>query len=48
MSLPDWVLKFREPKTEIKFIGNNYYKYAVEYRYNPSKKRTDKVTGVLL
>jgi len=20
--LPDWALKFREPKTEIKFIGN--------------------------
>jgi len=48
MPLPDWALKFREPKTEIKFIGNGYYKYAVEYRYNPSKKRTDKVTGILL
>jgi hypothetical protein len=35
MSLPDWVLKFRERKTEINIIGNNYYKYAVEYRYNP-------------
>lgn len=48
MSLPQWVLKFREPKTEIKAIKGGYYKYAVTYKYNPKKKRTDKITGVLL
>lgn len=48
MALPEWVLKFREPKTEIKAIKGGYYKYAVEYRYNARKKRTDKITGVLL
>ena len=48
MALPEWVLKFREPKTEIKFIKGGYYKYAVEYKYNAQKKRTDKITGVLL
>lgn len=48
MSLPAWVLKFKEPKTEIKSIKGGYYKYAVEYKYNAQKKRTDKITGVLL
>lgn len=48
MALPNWVLKFKEPKTEIKSIKGGYYKYAVEYRYNALKKRTDKITGVLL
>ena len=48
MALPEWVLKFKEPKTEIKAIKGGYYKYAVEYKYNAQKKRTDKITGVLL
>jgi hypothetical protein len=48
MAFPEWVLKFREPKTEIKLVKGGYYKYAVEYRYNAGKKRTDKVTGALL
>src|ERR1019366_5397831 len=48
MSIPQWALKFREPKTEIKLIRGVYYKYAIEYKYNPQKKRTDKVTiGIL-
>lgn len=48
MILPVWVLKFKEPKTEIKFINGGYYKYAVAYKYNPTKGRTDKISGVLL
>lgn len=48
MSLPEWVQKFKEPKTEIKYIKGGYYKYKVAYKYNPQKKRTDKITGVLL
>ena len=48
MSFPEWVRNFREPKTEIKLVKGGYYKYAIEYRYNPERKRTDKVTGVLL
>lgn len=48
MALPEWVLKFREPKTEIKAIKGGYYKYAVQYKYNTLKRRTDKITGVLL
>lgn len=48
MSFPAWVLKFREAKTEIKFVKGGYYKYTIEYKYNPDKKRTDKVTLALL
>ena len=48
MSLPAWVQKFKEPKTEIRYIKGTYYKYAVAYRYNAEKKRTDKITLELL
>lgn len=48
MSLPAWVLPYKEPKTEIKCINGHFYKYAVEYRYNADKKRTDKISGRLL
>jgi hypothetical protein len=48
MSLPTWVQKFKQPKTEIRYIKGTYYKYAVEYRYNAEKKRTDKITLELL
>lgn len=48
MYLPEWVQKFKEPKTEIRIIKGSFYKYAVEYKYNPDKKRTDKITRHLL
>lgn len=48
MYLPEWVQKFKEPKTEIKIINGTFYKYAVEYKYNAEKKRTDKITIHLL
>lgn len=48
MYLPEWVQKFKEPKTEIKKVGGHFYKYQVEYRYNKQKRRTDKITVGLL
>lgn len=48
MSLPEWVKKHKETKTEIKEINGFYYKYKVEYKYNPERKRTDKITKELL
>lgn len=48
MYLPEWVQKFKEPRTEIKKVGGHFYKYQVEYRYNKQKKRTDKITVGLL
>lgn len=44
MKLPKWIIPYKEPRTEIKFIKGSYYKYAVEYVYNAEKKRTDKIT----
>jgi hypothetical protein len=46
--MPSWVLQYREPKTEIRNIRGGYYKYAIEYKYNSLKKRTDKITKHLL
>jgi hypothetical protein len=48
MSLPEWVIPFKEPRTEIRLINGTYYKYQVEYKYNSSKGRTDKKTIRLL
>jgi transposase len=48
MSLPLWIVPFKEPKTEIRLINGVYYKYAVDYKYNAAKKRTDKITKGLL
>lgn len=48
MYLPEWVCKYKEPRTEIKKINDRYYKYAVEYVYSKEKKRTEKKTVRLL
>lgn len=48
MYLPEWVQKYKEPRTEIKKVGGYFYKYQVEYRYNKEKQRTDKITVGLL
>ena len=42
MSLPDWVIPFKEPRTEIKCIKGKYYKYSVKHVYDPIKKRSVK------
>jgi hypothetical protein len=46
--LPEWVQKFKEPRTEIKKIAGGFYKYEVEYRYSAELKRTQKITKRLL
>jgi hypothetical protein len=48
MSLPDWVLPFRESRTEIKCLKNRYYKYSISHKYDPDRKRTIKISGHLL
>ena len=48
MYIPEWALKHKEPRTEIRFIKGTYYKYEVQYKYNKDKKRTDKQTVRLL
>jgi len=48
MSLPAWVLPFKEPRTEIRCIKGMFYKYQVSYPYSPEKKRSIKKTVRLL
>jgi len=48
MYLPDWIEKYKEPRTEIKWIKNGFYKYEVAYVYSKEKKRTEKKTMRLL
>jgi hypothetical protein len=48
MSLPAWIQPFKEPHTTIKLIKGTYYKYAVTYRYDPTRKRTIPKSGALL
>jgi len=48
MYLPEWAQKYKEPRTEIKVIKNNYYKYEVAHIYNKDKGRTEKKTIRLL
>jgi hypothetical protein len=46
--LPEWIQKYKEPRTEIKKIKERFYKYEVDFVYNKEKKKTDKKTLRLL
>jgi hypothetical protein len=48
MYLPDWTRNYKEPRTEIRKIGNGFYKYQVAFVYSKEKKRTEKKTLRLL
>lgn len=48
MTIPNWVKKHRQPKTEIKEIGGRYYVYEVSSIWDSSSKRTRKVSGKIL
>jgi len=44
MAHPDWVLKHKQKNTEIRNIRGRYYLYKITSKWDPSKKRTKKVT----
>lgn len=48
MALSEWIEKYKEPRTEIRLIKGNYYKYEVAYRYSKDRKRTVKKTVRML
>ena len=48
MYLPEWAQKHKEKYTEIRRIGNGFYKYQVAFAYNREKKKTEKKTIRLL
>lgn len=45
---PEWATKFRKPGTELRFIRNKYYLYAVTSMYDPLTKKSKKITGKIL
>lgn len=45
---PDWALKFRKKGTELRLLNGQYYLYEATSKWNPEKKRSQKVTGKLL
>ena len=45
---PQWALKHKTKGTELRLINGYYYLYAVTSKWNPEKKRSQKITGKLL
>jgi len=45
---PDWALKHKKKGTELRFLGGRYYLYEVTSKWNPEKRRSQKITGKLL
>lgn len=45
---PEWVTAHRQKGTEIRFINGQYYVYSVSSKWNPEKKRAQKITGKLI
>ena len=46
--LPEWVKKYKTKGVEIRVSGSNYYAYGMSSKWNPKKKRADKITGEYL
>lgn len=44
MSLPNWVLKYKTKGVEIRKRGNSYHAYQVTSKWDPQKKRPQKIT----
>jgi hypothetical protein len=42
--IPEWILKYKIKGTQISKIGAGYYLYKVSSKWNPNKKRSQKVT----
>lgn len=45
---PEWALKHKKKGTELRFINNTYYLYEITSKWNPEKKRSQKITLGLL
>jgi transposase len=42
--LPDWVLRHKKKGTEVRRIGDKYRLYKISSKWNPEKKRSQKIT----
>lgn len=45
---PQWATKHRCKGTELRLLGGKYYLYEISSKWNPEKKRAQKITGKLL
>ncbi len=45
---PAWAMKHKQKGTELRLINGTYYLYQVTSKWNPEKKRPQKITGRLL
>jgi hypothetical protein len=45
---PTWATQHKRPGTELRFIRGRYYLYEVSSKWNPEKKRAQKVTGRIM
>ncbi len=45
---PQWATKHKRKGSELRFINGKYYLYEVSSKWNPEKKRSQKITGKLL
>lgn len=48
MAFPDWVVKNRPPHSEVRLLKGVYYVYRISSKWNPEKKRAQKITHELL
>jgi transposase len=46
--IPEWVLKYKQPQTEIKVKNNKFYLYEVSSKWDKEKKRAQKKSGAYL
>jgi transposase len=45
---PDWALAHKRPGAELRLLNGKYYLYEVTSKWDPQKKRSQKITGKLL
>ena len=45
---PEWALKHKTKGTELRLINGTYYLYKITSKWNPEKKRSQKITLGLL
>jgi len=45
---PQWALKYKRKGTELRYINGHYYLYEITSKWNPEKKRSQKITLGLL
>ena len=48
MELPEWVKKFKTKGIEIRKRGKTYHAYKIKSKWNPQKKRSQKITEAYL